>query len=57
MQLIDDQGYIKFEGLNKPKQVRRTGNINIGSDGKLRAKYRKIFLNIRKENGNLKKNQ
>jgi len=55
MQLIEDQGYIKFEGLNKPKQVNRTGNVNIGSDGKLRAKYRKIFLNIRKENGKLKK--
>jgi hypothetical protein len=55
MQLIEDQGSIKFEGLNKPKDIERVGNLNIGPDGKLRAKYRKIFLNIRKENGKLKK--
>tara|TARA_Y100000992_G_C21271935_1_gene497434 strand:+ start:1775 stop:2287 length:513 start_codon:yes stop_codon:yes gene_type:complete len=55
MQIIEDQGYIKFEGLNKPKEVKRTGSINIGLDGKLRAKYRKIFLTLRNYNGKLKK--
>ena len=38
MQLIKDQGTIKFEGLNKPKEVKRTQEINVGEDGKLRAK-------------------
>jgi hypothetical protein len=54
MQLIKDQGTIKFEGLNKPKDVKRTQEINVGEDGKLRAKYRKIFLTLRNENGKLK---
>ena len=54
MQLIKDQGTIKFEGLNKPKEVKRTQEINVGEDGKLRAKYRKIFLTLRNENGKLK---
>ena len=54
MQLIKDQGTIKFEGLNKPKEVKRTQEINVGEDGKLRAKYRKIFLTLRNKNGKLK---
>lgn len=53
MQLIKDQGSIKFEGLNKPKKVSNSGKINIGADGKLRAEYRKIFLTIRKDNGEI----
>jgi len=54
MQLIKDQGSIKFEGLNKPKEVKYTSKQSVGEDGKLRAKYRKIFLTIRNESGKLK---
>lgn len=54
MQLVKDQGSIKFEGLNKPKEVVKTNRIPVGQDGKLRAKYRVIFLNLRRENGNVK---
>ena len=54
MQLIKDQGSIKFEGLNKPKFVVMTNKIPVGVDGKLRAKHRRIFLNLRKQNGRLK---
>ena len=54
MQLIKDQGTIKFDGLNKPKEVKRTQEVSVGEDGKLRAKYRKIFLTLRNENGKLK---
>lgn len=54
MQLVKDQGAIKFEGLNKPKRVRNVGKTDIGSDGKLRATYRKIFLTIRNDKGELK---
>lgn len=54
MQLLKDQGSIKFEGLNKPKFVVKTNKIPVGEDGKLRAKHRRIFLNLRKENGKLK---
>lgn len=54
MQLIKDQGTIKFDGLNKPKEVKRTQEVRVGEDGKLRAKYRKIFLTLRNENGKLK---
>ena len=54
MQLIKDQGSIKFEGLNKPKEVKRTSEQSVGEDGKLRAKHRKIFLTLRNENDKLK---
>ncbi len=54
MQLLQDQGSIKFEGLNKPKNVVKTNRIPVGEDGKLRAKYRRIFLNLRRQNGKLK---
>ena len=54
MQLLKDQGSIKFEGLNKPKNVVKTNKIPVGEDGKLRAKYRRIFLNLRRQNGHLK---
>ena len=43
MQLIKDQGSIKFEGLNKPKEVKRTHKQSVGEDEQLRARYRKIF--------------
>lgn len=54
MQLLKDQGSIKFEGLNKPKDVVKTNKIPVGEDGNLRANYRRIFLNLRKKNGTLK---
>ena len=47
MQLIKDQGTIKFEGLNKPKDVYKSRQPPVGPDGKLRAKYRCIFLKLR----------
>jgi len=52
MQLVKDQKLIKFEGLNKPKKVHLTNEIEIGPDKQLRAEYRIIFLNLRK-NGKL----
>ncbi len=55
MQLPKDQGEIIFEGLNKPKEIHLTRKQNIGVDGKLRAKYRVIFLTIRNNNNKLKK--
>jgi hypothetical protein len=54
MQLIKDQGEIKFDGLNKPKEVHPTGMKKIGEDGNLRAKHRRIFLTLRDNNGKLK---
>ena len=54
MQLPKDQGEIIFEGLNKPKNVTPTEEISIGKDGKLRAKSRLIFLQLRNANGKLK---
>ena len=53
MQLEKDQLLIKFEGLNKPKNLHYTNDIHIGPDKNLRAKYRIIFLTLRK-NGKLK---
>lgn len=55
MQKLEDQGSIKFEGLNKPKDVTKTSEIKIGKDGSLRAKSRLIFLTLRDTNGKLKK--
>lgn len=55
MQIIKDQGSIKFEGLNKPKGVYISDKMNIGEDKNLRASYRLIFLTLRDENGNIKK--
>jgi len=54
IQLIKDQGKIKFDGLNKPKEVHLTNMKKIGIDGSLRANYRRIFLTIRERNGNIK---
>jgi hypothetical protein len=53
MQLNKDQLLIKFEGLNKPKDVYVTNENSIGPDKNLRASYRVIFLSLR-ENGKLK---
>jgi len=53
MQLKKDQLLIKFEGLNKPKNVHLTYESCIGPDENLRAEYRIIFLTLR-ENGKLK---
>ena len=55
MQKVKDQKELKFEGLNKPKDVRMTNESKIGEDGSLRAKYRIIFLTLRYTNGKLKK--
>lgn len=55
MQEIKDQGSIKFEGLNKPKNIIHTKLSKIGKDGSLRAKYRIIFLTIRDSNGKIKR--
>jgi hypothetical protein len=53
MQLAKDQLSIKFEGLNKPKILHITNEIDIGPDKNLRATYRTVFLTLR-ENGRLK---
>lgn len=57
MQKIKDQNELKFEGLNKPKEVFMSKEPKIGVDGSLRAKYRIIFLTLRDTNGKLKKIQ
>jgi hypothetical protein len=55
MQLKKDQLIYKFEGLNKPKNVRVTNKDEIGPDKNLRADYRHIFLDLRADyNGRLK---
>ena len=55
MQLPEDQGMIIFEGLNKPKNVEfMSKETRLGIDGKLRAKKRLIFIQLRKENNKLK---
>ena len=54
MQLKKDQLIYKFEGLNKPKNVILTNNIEVGPDKNLRASYRHIFLTLRNSNGRLK---
>lgn len=54
MQLIKDQGSIKFEGLNKPKLVKKTYKRPVGQDGNLRATYRLIFLTLRTNDGRIK---
>lgn len=54
MQLPKDQGKIIFEGLNKPKEVMMTNLTPIGPDGRKRAKYRVIFLQLRNSSGKLK---
>jgi len=55
MQLIKDQGTMKFEGLNKPKGVKMSRGTSVGPDGQRRATHRRIFLTLRNPRGNLKK--
>jgi len=54
MQLVQDQGAIIFEGLNKPKGVHKTNEVKIGKDSNYRADYRRIFLTLKHQNGKLK---
>jgi len=54
MQLKKDQLIYKFEGLNKPRNVKPTNQDEIGPDKNLRAGYRHIFLELRNYNGRLK---
>ena len=54
MQIEKDQGSIKFLGLNKPKNVKKTNKLKIGLDGNKRAEYRLIFLTLRDDRGELK---
>ena len=55
MQELKDQGSIKFEGLNKPKNIKQTRGPKIGKDGSLRAESRLIFLTLRDPTGKFKK--
>ena len=54
MQLKRDQLLYKFEGLNKPKNIRLTNHVEIGPDKNLRAEYRLIFLTLRDSRGRIK---
>ena len=54
MQLLKDQGRVKFDGLNKPKNVYKSECVSIGKDTNLRADNRLIFLTLRHNNGKLK---
>ena len=48
MQLDTNEFPVQFEGLNKPKNVvGHRDNVIIGSDKKLRASYRVVFLKLR----------
>ena len=49
MQLEKDQLIIKFDGLNKPKNIHVTNEISIGPDKNLRAQYKLIEDNINKD--------
>ena len=44
----------QFNGLNKPRELYLSLSDQIGKDGKYRAKYRHIFLTLRKKDGNFK---
>ena len=41
----------EFDGINKPRQIHLTNKPSVGKDGKLRAKYRHIFIVLRNKNG------
>ena len=43
-----------FEGINKPRDVHKSDKIGIGKDGKLRSKWRHIFLTLRTNTGQFK---
>ena len=40
-----------FDGLNKPRNIHLTSKQVVGKDGKLRAKYRHIFIILRNNTG------
>ena len=45
---------VKFNGLNKPKNVKYDNNVQpLGPDGKKRAEYRDVFLLLRDKKNNL----
>ena len=44
----------QFNGLNKPRAIEETGELSLGPDGSLRAKWRHIFITLRKSNGHFK---
>lgn len=46
-----------FNGLNKPKEVHKTNKPYLGSDKNLRAKYRNVFLTLRRKDGKFKSNK
>ena len=54
MQINTREFPVEFEGLNKPKGVRKTWGAPVGPDGNLRADSRVIFLRLRWSNGSLK---
>jgi hypothetical protein len=54
IQLDTPEEPVKFEGLNKPKNIISTNEVGVGPDGKLRAKNRLIFLKLRWNSGKLK---
>ena len=43
-----------FNGLNKPRDIRKTIKPINGKDGNLRAGYRDVFLTLRYQNGKFK---
>jgi len=40
-----------FNGINKPRDIFLSHDEELGSDGKYRAKWRHVFLTLRKKNG------
>lgn len=46
-----------FEGLNKPKNVRKTNKVSIGPDGSKRAEWRDVFMEINTQNPNITKHE
>ena len=43
-----------FNGMNKPRNIYYSNNYPVGKDSNKRAKYRDIFLTLRKNNGSFK---
>ena len=46
-----------FGGLNKPRDLVKTNKPYIGKDKNLRAKYRTVFLTLRRKDGKFKSNK
>ena len=44
----------QFNGINKPRGIEYTNETPLGPDGKLRAKWRHIFITLRTPNGQFK---